>query len=167
MMTAERNSSNQKDFYFKAFENLALLETALGFLKEKGDTNLQISIIGKVSQFYLDKNIEVSKNMEPLILYWKDTLDNTTDFGSLYNPEIGNVFIVGTLTSIFLEKVDGKTLGMLSVGAHGILRGIGATEKQATDYIKLLKNGNYLLIYKGCKEEFKNYKEVLDDKVNL
>lgn len=166
-MTAERYNPKQKHIYFKAYEHLTLLEKALRYLKEQGHTGLQISIIGKVTQFSCDKNIEVSKDMDPLRLYWKDNLHNTTEFGSLNNPEIGNVFIVGTLTSIFLEKVDGKTLGMLSVGPHGILRGIGASEKQATNYLKLLKSGNYLLICRGCKEDLETYRELMGDKVNL
>lgn len=106
-----------------------------------------------MTQFYQDKNFEFTKNMDPLRLYWKDNLNNTAEFGSLYNSEIGNIFIVGTLSTLFLEKVDRKTLGMLSVGPHGILRGVGASEEQATNYLQLLRNGSYLLVFGGFTED--------------
>ena len=167
MMSADNNDITKKHIYFKVYKQLNLLEKALDNLKEQGSLGPQISILGKVDQFYHDKNIEVSKDVNSLRMYWKNTLDMATPFGSLYNPEIGSIFFLGTLTPIFLNKVDGKTLGMLSVGPYGILRGIGASDKQSEKYLKILKSGNYLLIARGYDEELKNYKELLDDKVNL
>lgn len=167
MMSAETNNPKQKHIYFKDYEQLHLLEKALDELKEQDILGPQISILGKVDQFYHDKNIEISKDVNSLRVYWKNTLDIATPFGSLYNPEIGNIFFVGTLTSIFLNKVDGKTLGMLSVGPYGILRGIGASDEQSENYLKILKSGSYLLIARGYAAELKDYKELLDDKVNL
>lgn len=166
-MAAERYNSKQKQFYFKAYEHLELLEKDLGNFKKQGLSGLQISILGKVNEFYRDKNIDVSKNLNPLKLYWKKNLGPNTEISTLNNSDIGNFFIAGSLTSIFLERVEGKTLGMLSVGPHGILRGIGANEEQATDYLKLLKDGNYLLICRGCKEEFENLSEVLNDNLSM
>ena len=100
-------------------------------------------------------------------MYWKNMLDHTIAFDSLKNPEIGDIFIVGALTSTFLNKVDGKTLGMLSVGPYGILRGIGASESQANIYLKLLKNGRYLLIFRGNIEEIDEYKRISEYPFNV
>ncbi len=162
MMTTE--SYNSKQIYFKAYEDLSLLETTLKFIKEQHQTDLQISILGKMAQFYRDKDISLLKEVDTIKIYWGEMLDNATAFGSVYNPEIGNLFIAGALTPTFLNKVDGKTLGMLSVGPHGILRGIGATEIQATECLNLLKNGNYLLILRGPEDQLENFKKILEAK---
>ena len=162
MMTTE--NYNPKHIYFKAYKHLSLLEDTLKFIKEKDPTDLQISILGKMAQFYRDKNISLSKEVDTIRIYWEDMLDNSTAFGSVYNPEIGNLFIVGALTPTFLNKVDGKTLGMLSVGPHGILRGIGASEIQATDCLKRLKSGEYLLILRGPEDQLENFKKILEEK---
>ena len=160
-----RNNSEQKKVHFEAYEQFTLLEQTLEYLRKKGPLN-QFSIIGKVDQFYQDKKIETSKKGDLLEMYWKEIFENPTDFGCLYNPEIGHIFIVGSLTSIFLNKVDGKTLGMLSVGPQAILIGMGAKEKQTTTYINLLIQGNYLLIFRGFEDEWKACKNYLDRKSN-
>lgn len=167
MMSAENNNPTQRHIYFKAYNQLHLLEKALNNLKQQGFLGPKISILGKVDQFYHEKNMDATKDVDSLKKYWKNTFDVATPYGSLYNPEIGNIFFVGILTSIFLNKVDGKTLGMLSVGPYAILRGLGASGKQSENYLKTLKSGSYLLIVRGYDAELENYKKLLDDKVNL
>lgn len=161
-MTTENH--NPKQIHFKAYEHLSLLENTLKIIKEQEPTGLQISILGKMVQFYHDKDISISTEGETIKRYWDKNLNNTNEFGSIYNQEIGNLFIVGALTSTFLNKVDGKTLGMLSVGPYGILRGIGASETQANTYLKLLKSGSYLLILRGVEDELENLKKILAEK---
>lgn len=161
-MTAGSHNSKQKQIYFRAYQKLSLLENALKRLKEKIPADFQISIIGNVIQFYRDKNIDISTDPEALKKYWEKTL-STVSFGSLQNPEIGNIFIVGSLASTFLYKIEGKTLGMLSAGPYGILRGIGANDIQVTAHLKMLKNDNYLLIISGNENEIDNYKTILED----
>ncbi len=165
-MTAASYNANQKQIYFKAYAHLSLLENALKNIKEEDVKNFQISILGKVAQFLLDKNIEVPKNTDVLKLYWGKIFGNTTNFGNFSNPEIGNIFIVGALASTFLYEVGGKALGMLSSGPYGILRGIGASESQAAAHLKILNNGNYLLIFRGSETDLENYKRILEEKEN-
>lgn len=165
-MTTVSYNRNQKQIYFKAYTHLSLLENALRNIKEEDIKNFQISILGKVAQFHLDKNNEVPKDTDSLKLYWEKIYGNTTNFGSFNNPEIGNIFIVGALTSNFLYEVDGKALGMLSSGPYGILRGIGATESQAAAHLKVLNNGTYLLIFRGTETDLENYKRILEEKEN-
>lgn len=167
MTTAENYDPKQKHLYIKGYEQLGLLKKALNSLKKQGFLGPHISVLGKVDQFYHDKNMEVTQNLDVLQTYWENMLTMAPLFGSLHNPEIGTIFSVGTITSIFFNKVDGKTLGMLSVGPYGILRGIGANEKQATHYLRLLTSGSYLLIVRDYDNELKNYRQLLDDKVNL
>lgn len=165
MMNAEH--FKPKQIYFKAYEHLSHLQNALIPIKEKGSIGLQMSILGKVAQFNLHREIDITEDNDTIKNYWKKRLHGKTAFGSVSNPEIGDIFIVGALTSTFLNRVDGKTLGMLSVGPYGILRGIGASETQAIHYLKLLNSGCYLLILRGFEDDLENYKNVLDTVVNL
>jgi hypothetical protein len=165
-MTTGIYNAKQKEVYFKEYANLSLLENSLKHLNKTDLTKFEISILGKVAQFYLDRDLKVSKDTDTLKIYWEKVLDNTIDFGILHNPELENIFIVGALASTFLYEVDGKALGMLSSGPYGILRGIGASEAQATSLIKTLNNGNFLLIFRGTETDLENYKRLLEEKKN-
>lgn len=157
-------SYNTKRIYFKAYENLLPLERDLKLIKEQGPIDSKISILGKSTQFYLDQNLEVQKGADTLKIHWWKILGNTANFGRFSNPEIGNIFVVGALAPTFLYEIGGKTLGMLASGPYGILRGIGASETQATSLLKILNNNNYLLIYRGSENKLKNYIKILEPK---
>ena len=163
MMNAENH--NPKQIYFKTYDHLALLENALKYLRENAPTMQQISILGKIDHFYRDINLPFSKDSEVIRKYWKTILGKSFPFGSLFNPEIGDIFVAGVLTTTFLKRIDGKSLGMLSVGPDGIFRGIGATETQANKCIKLLKTGSYLLIMRGSENELEDLKQILNEKI--
>lgn len=162
MMNTENFKSKQ--IYFKAYDHLSMLQNALTLIKEQESTGLQTSILGKVAQFNLHIKIEIPRNTDTIRSYWEKRLHYNTTFGNLYNPDIGDIFIVGALTSTFLNRVDGKALGMLSVGPYGILRGIGASETQANHYLKLLKSGHYLLILRGFDDELEIVQKILQEK---
>ena len=166
-MTVESFNTEQKGIYFKAYKHLTTLENDLNILNEEGITASQISIVGKVSQFYIDKNIEISKDRDPIETYWRNTHGKGIPFGDFHNHEIGNIFVAGTLVSIFLHKTGSKTLGTLSVGPYGILRGIGASETQSTHYLKLLRDGNYLLIFRGFENELEIIKKISEEKKKI
>ena len=160
-MTAE--TSNAKQVYFEAYSHLSLLENVLKNIKEEDLANFQISIVGKVSKFYLDKDMAVPKDTEAIKLYWEKTFNSSIAYGSLNNPQFENIFIVGTLASSFLYDIDGKPLGMLSAGPYGILRGIGGCEIQVTAYLKMHEKNYYLLIFIGSEADLENYKRLLGE----
>lgn len=152
-MTIVKYNTEPKEIYFKAYNELSKVEDAIKLLKEENIPFLQVSVLGKVSQFKSDKAIKSSKDIAIVKLYWKDLLCKTVNFGTFYNNESGSIFIVGALVSTFLHKINGKSLATLSSGSYGIFRGIGLSDIQATTYIKLLNNGHYLLILRKNKNE--------------
>lgn len=158
-MTSE--SYNTKHIYFKAYENLFQLEQDLKLMREQDPKDANISILGKASKFYRDTNIEFSNDTQAFEAHWEKILGYSTNSGSFINPDLGSLFIIGALASIFLYAIDGKTLGMLSAGPFGILRGIGATETEVVTHLKELYNGDYLLIFRGSHNELKKYKKIL------
>ena len=139
----------EKQIHFKAYQELSKLENALEELKEKNISTFQVSIMGKLTQFCNDKDIEFAKDTAIINSYWNGLLGNTVNFGTFYNPESGPVFIVGPLVTIFLHKINGKYLAALSSGTYGIFRGMGSSEAQSAMNLKLLNSGSYLLILRG------------------
>lgn len=150
MFTSNHNVM-QKQTYFRAYPELSKLESALRNLKKENASVIQISILVKVTQFFDDKDIEYSKDTAIINSYWEDLFGKTVNFGTFCNQECGSVFIVGSLITIFLHKINGKSLAALSSGTYGIFRGIGGSEEQSTINLKSLNSGSYLLILRGDK----------------
>lgn len=157
------HSTKQKQVCFKAYKELEQLENALKHLKEENTPQIQVSVLGKVSQFHSDKDIESSQDETIIKLYWKDLSGKSVNFGIFYNPESGSVFIVGSLAAIFLHKINGKSLATLSSGPYGIFRGIGVTETKATNYLKLLNCGHYLLILRGNEDKIRSLETLINE----
>lgn len=148
MNTSDINTI-QRRVYFKSYENIEQIEKVLKPVTEFNDSKIQLSVLGKFPKINFDDTIQrkaIIKNME---IYWNELLGVPTQFGTFDNPEIGSVFVVGPLTSIFLNKINGKNLGDMSTGIYGILRGLGADSYRAKNYIKGLSNEEYLLIMRG------------------
>lgn len=155
-------ATNIKKIYFKGYERLSLIENAIAHLSEKELADMKITIIGKVRHFFLEKNLDVSKNLDPVKTYWIDLLGSPNNFGSFVNLEIGNIFIVGTLASTFLREINGKTLGTLSSGPSGILRGMGANQEQAKNFLEMLSNDKYMVVIRGSEVELMAYEKILN-----
>ena len=62
---------------------------------------------------------------------------------------------------MFLNKVDGKTLEILSVGPQDILIANSASKTKTSNYLNLLKTGSYLFIFRGYKDGWKDCKDYL------
>lgn len=161
-MTAAISKNEPKQVYFKAFTHLSELEKALKHLNNEEIIKFDISILGKFDRFYLDTGLEALKHNGAIKAHWQEAY-STMAYANLFNPQFGNIFIVGSLASTFLYKIDGKTLGMLSAGPNGIFRGIGATEAQVNTHLKMLMSGNYLLVFRGTKTDLEDYKRLLEE----
>jgi hypothetical protein len=157
------HSTKQKQVYFKAYKELEQLEKALKYLKEENTAQIQVSVLGKVSQFHSDRDIESFQDTTIMKSYWKDLSGKSVNFGIFYNPESGSVFIVGSLATIFLHKINRKSLATLSSGPYGIFRGIGVTETKATNYLKLLNCGHYLLILRGNEDKIRSLETFINE----
>lgn len=161
-MKTEKYYFEDKLVYFKAFKNLSKVEKAIQLIKKQHDNKLQLSVLGKINPKFIEneKNIEAKiSNIEKL---WKNILSDSVDFGSFYNPEIGNVFVVGNLVSIFLHEVNGKPLAVMSCGTYSIFRGIGTDDKEAISYLKKLNYGYYLLIIRGCNNDLSKLGTIIE-----
>ena len=150
-----------KKIYFKSYESLTTLETAVMGLQKEAPSDLKITVVGKFSRFRFEKNNEFQDNVDTVKRYWNELLKNDHDFGTFQNSEIGSIFIAGALAPIFLREIDGKILGTLSVGPYAILMGMGANETQAKAFISSLNNDKYLILFRGLENELVKYEDIL------
>ncbi len=166
MMKTRILNIDKKRFLFKEYLHLRQLERAVNIIKKNEPPNLQISILGKFIQECSNDEKESVNKRTTIEGYWKDLLDSSTDFGFFSNPEMGTIFIAGSLTSMFLHEVEGKALAIMSTGPYGILRGLGASQLQTETYLKALNKGSYLLIVRGFDDELTVLEELLESQMH-
>lgn len=141
-----------KQVLFKTYSALNSLNKTLNLIREKEISNLELCILGKTDSNFLEIK-DSTKALVDLENNWKTYEGNLSKFKFLHNPKIGKIFIVGFLESMFLNDLEGKKLGSMSVGPYGILRGLGASQLEANEIIKALTEGSYLLIVRGYHNE--------------
>ncbi len=139
----------EKRFFSKIFDRLSEVEKVVKLIREDTVSDTQLTLLVKLDQSYRTDAEEAKERDERLKTYWKKLLGPKTNFGFFTNREIGTIFIAGPLSEIFLHDLDGKKLAELSEGPYGILRGLGIDEAEATNYVKKLNEGRYLLLVRG------------------
>lgn len=160
-MKKKIQNKKQKSFFIKSFKQLWQLEEVIQEIFKNTTEGLQLSVLGKFSEVCISNDSETLKAKDELKQYWKGSLGPTSDFGLFCNPEMGTLFIAGSLVSQFLHDLDGKVLGEMPSGPYGILRGLGITEKDTLRHIKNLNEVGYLLILRGYGTELDVMKALL------
>ncbi|NND79557.1 MAG: hypothetical protein HKN53_06650 [Maribacter sp.] len=162
-MKAKIAKSDHKFVFSKIYsDSIHLLEAAEIITNES--SACELSILGKTNIL----NSAQNKGQINTGIAIKDHLSKITkevmECDYFYNPEIGYIFIIGPLTSIFLNDLEGKSLGAISVGPYGILRGLGISHKQTISHIKALKKGGYLMIVRGYDDDLDILENILRTK---
>jgi len=162
MITNSIRTSDMKHIVPKVFAELIQLEKAIERLTKTNDTDTQLTLLVKLGETNnAHKRFAKQKNKE-LKTYWENLLGQNTEFGFFQNPEIGTIFVAGPLSELFLHDVDGKKLGAMIEGPYGILRGLGIQEPVATDLIKKLNEGRYLLLVRTKRLVLKDLEDPLE-----
>ncbi|WP_117880430.1 hypothetical protein [Aureibaculum luteum] len=163
-MSYSLQHAKKKHIFIKSYSQFKKLVTSIDILKNDSEINSQLSILSMFTNEASFKNkkdpIQFEKQLKE---YWKKVLGSSIEFGVFKNPEIGTVYIIGSLTSLFMHEINGKALGGISVGLNGILRGLGAQETNVNTFIEMLHNGNYLLIIRGFDDDLQHLKTALED----
>lgn len=156
----------QKNFILKAYQEPWQLKEAINIIKDGDSKNSQLSILVK---FLPENDIEEELTFEKALLqkYCISLLGDNIDFGFFSNHEIGNLFIAGPLSSIFLYKVVDKPLGEMSGAIYGIFRGFGISQGGVDASIHDLNNHNYLLAIRGYNYELKSIEYSLKKMINI
>ncbi len=155
-MKKKITKTKEKRFFSKTFEQLSQVEKIIRLIREDITSDLQLTLLVKLENSY-----DTDERVEQLSENWKVLLGPMTNFGVFNNHEIGTVFIGGPLTKLFLNDVDGKKLAEFSEGPYGILRGLGIDETMATNHIRKLTEGSYLLLFKGHYFDIEDLEGVL------
>ncbi|WP_138111177.1 hypothetical protein [Maribacter sp. ACAM166] len=146
----------------KVFAQLTEVERAIKNSTKTNDTETQLTLLVKLDGAnYADIGRYEEKNNK-LESYLKALLGPNTEFGFFYNREIGTIFVAGSLSEQFLHDIDGKKIGELSEGPYGILRGLGISAPEATDAVKRLGKGKYLLLVRGNRFAQNDFEAIWD-----
>lgn len=159
-MRSRVNTAGKRIIKIVNFQHLQMLRKAIREILSSTD-KFQLSILGQLGNdgLFLDK-MEGDVAWE-LKSYWNGVLGAKTDFGIFGNPEFGTLFVAGPVASQFLKDISGEPLGAMSVGPYGILRGMGILEEEVNLYLKLLKEGHYLLFIRTYTLHWNLIKEQL------
>jgi len=153
----------EKQVFIKSYPEFLLVEKAVKVIHQNKNTHLQISILGKIIKHNKVDEKKHSEAKEILEAKCKSLFKFPIDFGMLTNPKIGNIFIAGFLVGTFLQEVEKETIGSLSTGPYGILRGLGIDKDCTTYYIRALQKGSYILIVRGYANEINQFIDILND----
>lgn len=140
------------------------LEEAIKKIHTIASEHLQLSILGQLGQKRIANDKEIVKSGKAMKRYWKGALGANSNFGLFCNPEIGTLFIIGTLAPQFLSEIHGKVLGEMTSGPYGILRGLGIEGSKATGYLKSLNNGHFLMFIRGYDSELDKVATLLESR---
>jgi hypothetical protein len=151
----------QRRFLIKSYRNLEQLKEVILELSNTTSVKPNMSVLGKLGQYCVVNNKETQLVKTELKHYFKGVLGAKTNFAIFCNPEIGTLFITGSLVSQFLNDMNGTVLGEMPSGPYGILRGLGITENNASKYLKDLNEKCFLLILRGYDQELKIIEELL------
>lgn len=161
-MSAKTIRQEEKHFFIKSYQYLWQLEEGIEKIHKNTSQRLQLSVLGRLNKEYISNNKEIIESKKALKSYWNGSLGENSHFGLFSNPEIGTLFIAGSLTSQFLNDMDGKSLGEMVSGPYGILRGLGVTEYKATGYLKALNNGHFVLLVRGYDNQLDKIESLLE-----
>jgi hypothetical protein len=142
-----------KHIYLKSFLELIQLKKAIKNIKAVGLTDYQLSVLAKIPKDKFSQPQSVQQITNEVKKYLNDLMLSSQGSGLFYTEQYGIIFIIGSLSPLFLREVNGKTLGSFSMGLYGILRGLGASESYVESQLKTLETNNYLLILRGLNKE--------------
>lgn len=163
-MRLKIKKQEKKHFFIKSYQHPWQLEEAINKIHTNASEQLQLSVLGQLGQKCIVNNKEIVKSGKAMKRYWKWALGTNSHFGIFCNPEIGTLFIAGTLVPQFLRDMDGKVLGEMTSGPYGILRGLGIEGSKATDYLKSLNNGHYLMLIRSYDYELDKMATLLESR---
>ncbi|WP_405572592.1 hypothetical protein [Winogradskyella sp. Asnod2-B02-A] len=148
-----------KHVLLKSFKSIRQIENIIKQICSSDINDIQISVLGKVEDVNFDTNF--ADSWKELKSYCSNKLQLASNFGMVSNSEIGTYFIAGFLAPMFLQEINGKTIGAMSTGFYGILRGLGIDQENVSGYSKALNKGGLILIIRGNKSD------IIKLKVNL
>ncbi|TYC10557.1 hypothetical protein ES677_11490 [Bizionia gelidisalsuginis] len=140
----------QKIIFLQSYSEFKQIENLVHTIN-KSDTSLQVAILGKVTQQDLN-NSTVAMELRCNTLF-----EPISNFGIISNPEIGDFFVAGAFATMFLQEVNGKKIGAMSMGPYSILRGLGVHQDSVNHHLKKLISGSYILILRGSEDELKPF----------
>ncbi|WP_179374833.1 hypothetical protein [Winogradskyella wichelsiae] len=158
-MNPTTEHTKEKSVFLKSYPKIELIKNVINNIYHTPNVYIQISVLGKLATEELNPTFLNSKTH--LQTYCENDLKLSSKFGTILNPEIGPFFIAGFLAPMFLQEVNGKTIGSMPTGLFGILSGLGINQNNICTHLRTLKKGNYILILRGSNSELNKLKSQL------
>ena len=152
---------DSRHFLIKSYQKLPQLKEAILELRTTTSVKPHMSVLGKLGQDFVVKNKQTKLAKKELKRYFKGVMGAKTDLAIFCNPELGSLFITGSLVSQFLNDMNGTVLGEIPAGPYGIIRGLGINENNSSKYLKDLNQEYFLLIVRGYDHELKIIESLL------
>ncbi len=146
-MNSTTKSSREKRVLLRSYPKIEQIKNVINSIYHTPINDVQISVLGKLEAEKPNSNFLNAK--KKLQQYCEHNLKLSSNFGIILNADVGPFFIAGFLTPMFLQEINGKTIGSMSTGLFGILRGLGINQNNVNTYLKALEKGNYILILRG------------------
>jgi hypothetical protein len=160
-MKSKDQETKQRHVFLKSYPRFEQIEAAVKMLQPIKGNNMQVSILGKLNtKSYKNEKKSIYSENE-LKTHCEAMFQLPIDFGIISNPEIGKIFIAGSFAPMFLQEINGKKLGSMSMGLYGVLRGLGIDQERVTSYLKALLNGEYLIVLRGYDKELNLWEDKL------
>lgn len=154
-MAAVPINKKEKNIIIKIYDTIAQIEHALSTHTQNENSALNTSILGRIA-ISETENLKFKASIEKEKQRWHSMLPSNGPFQYYNTPEIGILFSVGPIFKILSNRVNSKAIAELSNGIYGVLRGLGASEFQATTYIRALQNDRYILIQRESLNDIDN-----------
>ena len=161
-MRAKNQLIKRKQVLVRAFDALQELDRVVVIAQRPTQDDFQISVLGKLENEGFHDDDRILPRINEIRQHWQGKLGKKSDFGWFRNQEIGALFIAGSMAPIFMHPIDGKTLGAMSSGPYGILRGLGIGEEKVMDHINKLLKGELLLIIRGHRFDLEHLADQID-----
>lgn len=123
--------------YAKVCSTTAEGETTIRKLKNLRPPLGHLSVMGQIADFATQDTLASVTSLAEL---------TATTIHVLHTADLGKIFVTGALSSLLLEKIDGKALGSLDGGLVGILNGYGVSRKRSRQYLHHLRKGKLLVL---------------------
>ena len=152
----------QRDqFIIKSFKELSQLLPAIVNSKGLSTGNLRFSILFRCTGSLENDVAMCTQEFQNTKAVLKDEFSTTAKSGMFFNPEIGTIFCLGNLSSMFLQEINGQALGAIGTGVYGIIRGLGINDEEAKQHVTHLSKDHYLLFVSGKTATIEKLKQTI------
>ena len=142
----------EKGVYIKEFDTFDEAKDAFDVLRKRGLS--QVSLLGRINPPVQEIHSKSSQDLTKV-------LSSEKEVGFFLIPEIGKLFIIGSLTFLLMEIVGLKISGVSNNDISNLLAGLGLTAEEVREKENDLKDGKHLIIVRENSKKISKIPEAV------